>query len=263
MAEMSGNDVLAALASSGPTEEKVELISRPADRSRTGVSKHALILFGHGNTQADMGRWFETIKASNLARDHAIWNVSYDWRKPFTAAGDALYHSLQNEVAKHGDSFGQVRMICYSMGGLVGRRLVQHGMPCTRLASIASPHLGLMDYIPANFPGLSTDGVRSLKKGSSQLREINSDPRDAAARSGYFFAGISYRVINPLGNWYHDDDQVVEVASALANGLAGVGHRRRYEIPYTGGIAPEIGAPHKYPPLDPRYFPDVMKFLCS
>ena len=248
------------------TEETFTIEQEPADLDFTAdvtpplldaaLDRHIIVLHGWGNKAADMNRWVGALKEAGLNADRYLWNLQYDYTKQFPIAAKTLLAYFKEQAAK-GHNFRDVLFLCYSMGGVVARQMIAQGFPVTRLATVCSPHLGMM-YGPA-FPGVDP-GVQSLKQGSSELTRLNSDPREGALRSRYFFASVSYRHANGLGQWDHDDDTAVDGWSARGDSLSGGLRRHKVWLKYQGGVGVMIGEPHKEG-MNPALFRPVIDFL--
>lgn len=159
--------------------------------------------------------------------------------------------------AREGHRFEDVTFLCYSMGGLVARQMVAQGFPVTRLATVCSPHGGMM-YGWA-FPAPDA-GANSLKQGSPELSWLNNHPREGALRGRYMFTSVVYNFRNGLGSWDHDDDTAVDGWSARGDGLGAMVRRQKVKLNYEGGVGVQVGAPHKEG-MDPKWFRDVVAFL--
>jgi hypothetical protein len=240
-------------------QEPIELdvsaqITSPLTDAAT--DRHIIVLHGWGNRSADMTGWVGALKEAGLSANRYLWNLQYDYTKQFPMAASGLMQYFNQQV-KAGHTFRDVLFLCYSMGGLVARQMIAQGFPVTRLATVCSPHLGMM-YGPA-FPGVDL-GVTSLKQGSSELNRLNNDPGEGAMRGRYLCASVSYRHANPLGQWDHDDDTAVDGWSARGDSLGALVKRHNVRLNYQGGVGVQVGAPHKEG-MNPRWFGSVINFL--
>jgi hypothetical protein len=226
----------------------IELWNEPA----RGGDRHLFIFGGHFNVKEDMMPWFEELKPG--LSDRYIWVLWYDWSKPFPLGADDLIAKLR----KTSHQFNDIVYLAYSMGGLIARHMIARRWPVTRLATIAAPHTGLRWEIP----WFVTEGVKSIKQGSPELLALNQDSYESSMRSRYLYCAITYSVENSLGMWTHDDDQVVDRPSAQGAGMAGGFLTAKTHLPFKGGVAPEIGQPHKLGVV-PGYFRQVAKFLAQ
>lgn len=236
-------------------ETRAEILSGPD--TETVCDRHLMLLHGWGSEPSAMQRWFDAIKASGAFADRYVWNLHYDYRKPFQVGAAALIQGLQNQ-AQAGHRFNNVLLLGYSMGGVVARQMVTQGFPVTRLVSVCSPQQGLMygDFFPP-----ADDGVVSIKENSDALRALNGDPREASLRNRYLFIAVQYEHKNLLGQTsFQDDDTVVNGSSARGDALGPYVRRHNVRLAYEGGVAVRIGEPHQEG-MDPALFGPALDFL--
>jgi hypothetical protein len=141
-------------------------------------------------------------------------------------------------------------IIGYSEGGVVARQLVANGVEPRAVVTSCSPHEGLGRWIPP------VDlGVRSLVQGSPELNALNfSGPTDTNFR--HFYHCFAMGSDDVFGS--HPDDGVVQLWSALGNGL-GFGNSQWSLLNYNGWIA---GWDPHLKGRDPNYL-DSLIALCD
>lgn len=218
--------------------------------------KHLIVLHGWNCTSQAMTSWVEALQAAGATDGRYLWNLTYPTDKQFPIGATEL---LQYFTARHaeGHQFNDVRFLCYSMGGVVARQMIAQGFPVTKLATVCTPHLGIMGTTAWFAWNL---GSISLKQGSSELSQLNGDSHESSLRNRYLCTSLQYAVQTPLGDMFHDDDQVVDGWSARAEGLDNVVNRSQVRLNYPLP-GPMIGAPHEPEGRNPKWFGRVIDWL--
>ncbi len=215
-------------------------LSFKADESK--ISKQCILLHGWNSSGNDMLRIRDAIARFPKANNYRFWWVTYDTNAPFKDNAKKIIDLLN----KQNQNFNDCLMVCYSMGGVVGRSMVVQGFNIKHLVTICTPHLGLAPWIPT-----PTSGTMSIAPWSQDLRELNNNPRDIAKRKSYYFFGITYTDIRGV----HNDDAIVEFNSAVGGALGTV---KRVNIPlaYNGGFA---GTDPHARGMDPNYLAPMLQ----
>jgi hypothetical protein len=204
-------------------------------------NKHTILLHGWGNNIKDLVHWEKKLLDENIGG--YVWKTQYDTGKSFDTVA-ASFIKLFKSKESEGYVFNDVRILAYSMGGLVARKMMALGFRANLLTSVCSPHEGLMNQIPA-----INDGVKSLKKNSKEITAITNDPIDIKNRNKFMFRGFNYTCTG--NNTSFDDDTVVDLYSATGNGLGDLISRNTIHWNYPDKHGPiwftDNLAPHRLP----------------
>lgn len=216
-----------------PQKLSINLISTQEKLVEEEKQKHCILLhgwglFGMGDNGESMRPVQDAIRAK--APD---WNY---WLTTFDAHGRSFLSNARGLKPMFLDdpkyNFTNTVFVTYSMGGVVARQMIADGFPCLALATICSPHHGLLGWVPT--PDL---GSMSVVWRSQDLAALNENSADMAQRNKYHFFAITY--IDGRGG--HADDGVVESSSAFGEGLGSNIYREHIELQYGGGIVPVPG----------------------
>lgn len=151
-----------------------------------------------------------------------FWQVTYDshWR-PFTQSSREVVKFLRSKGVRPGNSI----VLGFSMGGIVARGMVDAGFRPRHTFCVCSPHLGPSRWMP-----VADLGSISISRWSGRLAALNASPRDKAQRENCSLYGVSFQ--DSMG--HHAHDRVVDLRSALAEGLPGFAVRREIKLQYKG-----------------------------
>ena len=213
---------------------------KPEDR---GIQKHCILLHGWNSSGNDMLRIRDAITSLPKGGYYRYWWVTYDTNAPFKENARKIIDLFN----KQNIDFSNCLLVCYSMGGVVGRSMIAQGFNVQNLVTICTPHLGLAPWVPTPTPG-----TMSIAPWSQDLKELNGHPRDTAKRNSYYFYGITFSDI--LGE--HPDDAVVEFNSAIGNVLGQGIKRVNIPLSYHGALA---GTDPHARGMDPNYLGPVLQ----
>lgn len=223
---------------------------------RNNPSKHTILFHGWGNKEVDLENWKNKLLAEGI--DGYVWTTQYDTGKSFNDAGLWFYDEFKRRE-QEGYIFEDVRLLCYSMGGLVGRRLISLGFKVNLLVSVCSPHEGLRDNIPA-----INDGVKSLKVNSRELNAMTNNQIDIENRKNFVFTGFTYSCEG--NHTSYEDDTVVNLYSAVGDNLGSLKNRHAIKWSYPNTNGPiwftDERAPHQLP-LKNEYTSSAIGYLIN
>jgi hypothetical protein len=167
------------------------------------TNKHCLLVHGWNSDSSAMGKIYQELKKAPESTNFTFWRVDYDWERAFPyGATEVLASIKENNIPLE-----RTVIFCYSMGGVVMRKVLAAGLPFYALVSVCSPHEGMLLF--------KDEGSISLQFLSQDLKALNQNKNDIAARNRFHFFGISHS--NPTG--YHKTDNVVDLNSALGTNL--------------------------------------------
>ncbi len=191
----------------------------------TGREKHCVLLHGWNSPGWFLEDLKDALRALPQAASWRFWIPDYPThRYSFVRAASEVRRALLSQSV----SWDDVVLIGYSMGGLVARQMARDGFPCRSLVTLCSPHEGVLPWVP-----LPTMGPQSLGKSSTQLRNLNRDPRDIKLREHAHFFAINYH--DRLGNHRHDG--LVPESSARGDHLGNVAQRQTIHLEYGREVA--------------------------
>lgn len=206
-------------------------VKQDGDPAAAAAGKEVILLHGWNSNDAAMRPWRDAIRALPSGRDARIWSATYDTHlKSFRQSAAELKRLFESK----GVDFTRSLVLGYSMGGVVARQMVADGFRAQAVVTTCSPHEGLAPWVPTPEPG-----TMSLAPWSSDLKALNADPRDRAARARYHLHGVVYR--DARGE--HADDTTVIIESGLGASLGAVGDRQRVRLNYGNGFPP-LADPH-------------------
>jgi len=230
------------------------LVAEENRRANSNPTKHTVLFHGWGNNMEDLKNWKQKLIDENI--EGWIWTSQYDTGKSFDDVGLHFYNEFRKKE-QEGFVFNDVRILAYSMGGLVARKLISLGFEVNCMVSVCSPHEGLMNEIPA-----INDGVKSLKKNSTEILSITNNSIDIENRYKYVFTGFKYHCTG--NNTFFDNDTVVDLYSALGDNLEELSSRNALDWGYPKKNGPiwytDNIAPHRLP-LREEYTNDSIGYL--
>ncbi|MDX8381370.1 MAG: hypothetical protein R8M14_04590 [Ghiorsea sp.] len=172
--------------------------------------------------------------------------IVYPSQLTFPEAAQKLTDYFEKLSRQHKLNFHNTVLIGYSTGGLVARVMSAYfNFPCTRLLTLASPHLGVRNLV---LPFSFIPSVNAMLPNSVSLNLINGNAKDRQLRLRHDYFGITFR--GHLGN-EHSNDGLVDFNSATAYGLQNVQNRVRIDIPKREGNIDELV--HNTEALNPKY----------
>jgi len=202
------------------------------------VQKHCLFLHGWDAEQnvpfLKLGippiqqlKPFENFLKPTLRQYRWIPNrIVYPSQLPFPEAAHKVILYLEELARKHRLNFQNTVIIGYSTGGLVARAMCAYfNFPCSRLITLATPHLGIRD-IAQPFAGVPS--IAAMLPNSDALNLINLNNRDRIMRARHDYFGVTFK---GHGNQNHNNDGLVDLNSATAYGLQNVQNRFQIHIP--------------------------------
>lgn len=173
-----------------------------SDRKES-TNKHILLVHGWNSDSAAMGKIYQELKKAPEATNYTFWRVDYDWTRAFPFGSSQVKESLiENNIP-----LDRTIIFCYSMGGVVMRKVLSEGLPFYALVSVCSPNQGMLLF--------KDEGSLSLQYNSQDLYNLNHNAKDKLNRSKFSFYGISHT--NPAG--YHSGDSIVDLSSAMGKDL--------------------------------------------
>jgi pimeloyl-ACP methyl ester carboxylesterase len=187
----------------------------------SATPKHCILLHGWASEASALRQLREELQALPQAADWHFWDITYDTTWTRFAESARL---IQEKLAQQPHDFSNSIIIGYSMGGLVARQMIAHGLPCKWLVTICTPHHGPVKWLP-----VPAYGPRSIASWSATLAALNRNPVDAAHRDRYRFFAITYTDL--LG--HHEQDGLVTAHSALGMKLGPVALRRKMDLKYS------------------------------
>lgn len=167
------------------------------------ADKHILLVHGWNSDSGAMGKIYQELKKAPEATNFKFWRVDYDWNRAFPFGASQVKESIiENNIP-----LDRTIIFCYSMGGVVMRKVLSDGFPFYSLVSVCSPHEGMLLF--------ADEGSLSLQYNSQDLYNLNHNAKDKLNRNKFSFYGISHT--NPAG--YHAGDSIVSLDSAMGNNL--------------------------------------------
>jgi hypothetical protein len=166
------------------------------DRARS--RNLVIVIQGYFHNKESVIDWRNYLSdTSGLPAEYvAVW---YDyWNKSFDLVGAEIFNLVKNDYPYAEETFDNIVVIGYSMGGLVARKFLSMGFPYTKLITLCAPHHGIFDYIASKWAG---DGAYSMRKDSPYLIALNENPTDSDNRYKHLYLAYNYH----RGKDYPDD----------------------------------------------------------
>lgn len=183
-------------------------------------SRHVIFLHGWNAGGGSLLGWHHALRP--FADDSwTFWRIDYPTHRWSFVRGA---RDIAKALRATGREFDEVLFLGYSMGGITARQMVADGFPCRALVALASPHQGVARWVPAHSPGTA-----SIHARSRDLRALNENSHDRAARANYHLYSLTYR--DALGT--HPHDGLIPRRSALGFELGDVATRENTEFDYT------------------------------
>lgn len=132
-----------------PQKPSTDLIPTPGKSVDEAKQKHCILLHGWGLLgMGDNGEAMRPMMDAIRTKvpDWNYWLTTYDAHgRSFSTNARELKPMFLNNTKY---DFTNTVFVTYSMGGQVARQMVADGFPCLALATICSPHHGLLGWVP-------------------------------------------------------------------------------------------------------------------